>query len=123
MSFPDKPIRGLIPEHGLHLIRFVGGTTAVTKVYGPGVAVTYTGTGDYLLTWAENPGAFLGMTYGLQATTVADIKGHTVVAGVFNTTTFTLVVKLTNASESLHDLAALEWITLACHFSPSGAIP
>jgi hypothetical protein len=116
-------LRGTIPDQRSDLVRFVGGTTAVTKVFGPGVAVTYVGTGDYLLTWAENPGAFLGATYGLQATTHADIKGHTVVVGVFNTTAFTLSVKFTNASEALHDLAALEWITLDCRFSISGVIP
>lgn len=108
------------PEHNETLVRFVGGSGAVTKVEGNGVTVSYTSTGIVTLTWAENPGRFVGCTYMLQATTPADVKGHTVTAGVFNTTTFALQLHITNASETLHDLAALEWCNLRVSFARTG---
>jgi hypothetical protein len=114
-SFPKK---GTNPGEVEHTIRVVGGASAITKVYGPGVSVTYVGSGAFTLTWAENPGTFLGFTYGLQATTPGDVKGHTVVCGAFNTTAFTLGVTLYNASDTGHDLAALEWITMRVTFAP-----
>lgn len=101
------------------LVRFVGGTAAVTKVTGPGVTVTWISTGIVDLTWGTNPGTFVGATFGLQATTAADVKGHTVVCGVFNTSTLKLRLNITNASESLHDLAALEWLTCRVTFKDS----
>lgn len=111
------PIKGNNPEEVEYLVRMVGGSAAVTGVIDAGVAVTYVGTGDYLLTWAENPGTFLGATSGLQATTASDIKGHTVIFGAWDSSAFTLAVKLFNASDAAHDLAALEWITVRATFS------
>ncbi len=113
------PLRGTNPEEVEHLVRFVGGSSACTKVYGPKCAVTRDGAGEYLLTWSENPGVFLGATPGLQATTPADIKGHTVVFGAWDASAFSLPVKFTGATETLHDLAALEWITVRANFAQS----
>lgn len=101
------------------LVRFVGGTAAVTKVTGPGVTVTWISTGVVDLTWGTNPGTFLGAIFGFQATTPADVKGHTCTPGVFNTSTLKLRLNITNASESLHDLAALEWLTCRVSFKDS----
>lgn len=115
---PDEfELRCTNPEEVDHLVRFVGGAAACTKVYGPGVTVSYVATGRYLLTWAANPGVFLGATPGIQATTQSDVKGHTVTYGVFDTSAFTLEVDFWNASDAAHDLAALEWITLRCVFA------
>lgn len=116
------PHRSTNPEQVDHVIRSVGGVTAITKVYGPGVAVTRTGAGAYLLTWAENPGTFIGASHGLAATTPDDIKGHTVVFGAYSTTAFTLAFNLYNASDAAHDLAALEWITCRVTFAQSSAL-
>lgn len=104
------------PELTAHFVSFVGGTTAVTKVAGPGVTVSYIGTGIVDLVWAENPGTFLGCTHGFQATTVAALKGYSVVVGAFNTTTFTLRLNITSASDALVDLAALQWLALDLKF-------
>jgi len=100
-----------------HVVNAVGGSTAVTKVNGPGVAVTRTGTGLYLLTWSDLPGNFLGLTWGLNATTPANIAGHTIAAGLYSATAGTLAISVYNAADALHDLAALEWMTLVCYFS------
>ncbi len=114
-------VKGTQGDTWKHLIRAVGGVTAITKVYGPGVAVTRTGAGAYLLTWAENPGTYLGQTYSLSATTVADLAGHTVTFGAYSTTAFTLAFTMTNASDAAHDLAALEWVTVEVSFAQTGA--
>lgn len=112
-----------VPALKAHVVRMVGGSSAVTKVYGPGVAVTRTDTGDYTLTWSENPGTFIGATYGLSATTISDLAGHTVVFGAYGSSDYTLDLTLANASDAAHDLAALEWITVVAWFSETGAIP
>lgn len=100
-----------------HIIKAVGGTAAVTKVTGPDVTVTRTGTGAYLLTWAADPGNSLGAVASLQATTVADLAGHTVICGPYVPATMTMVVKVTNAADAAHDLAALEWFNVRAAFS------
>ncbi len=117
------PLRATFPEEQDHFIKFVGGSAAVTRVFGQGVTVTYIGTGLVDIVWAKNPGVFLGLAGApaFQATTAADVKGHTCVPGVFNTTTFTLRLNITNASESLHDLAALEWLSLTVKFKATAA--
>lgn len=120
MSFEANEVRSPQIEVIDHLVRFVGGAAAVTKVEGVGVAVSYVSTGIVRLTWADNPGRFMGFTYGLQATTPADVKGHTVTAAVFNTSTFVLDLHITNASEALHDLAALEWCNARIAFARTG---
>lgn len=100
-----------------HVIRAVGGTTAVTKVTGPGVAVTRTGAGAYLLTWQAKPGNLLAAVASLQATTPGDIAGHTVVCGPYVAATKTMTVNVYNAADTAHDLAALEWFNVRAAFS------
>ncbi len=113
-----NPVRSPVPELHLSPVRFVGGTAAVTKVYGEGATVTYIGTGLVDVTFSESMGIYRGLAGmpSFEATTAADVKGHTCVPGVFNTTTRTLRLNITNASESLHDLAALEWLSLVFLF-------
>ena len=118
MSLDTNPVRSPATELVLHPIRFVGGTTAVTKVRGEGATVTYIGTGLVDVTFAEAQGTYVGLVGApsFEATTAADVKGHTCIPGVFNTTTNALRLNITNASEVLHDLAALEWISLTVAF-------
>jgi hypothetical protein len=102
------------PSVRQHLVRFVGGTAAVTKVYGKGMSVTYVSTGVVDLDFSgnvNNPGQFVGMVATFQATTPADVKSYVVVPGVYNTTTKKLRLSMYE-SGTLADLAALEW--LAC---------
>lgn len=118
MSLDTNPVRSPVTELVLCPVRFVGGSTAVTKVVGDGVAVTYVSTGVVDLTFSDAQGTYVGLAGGasFEATTAADVKGHTCVAGVFNTTTNTLRLNITNASETLHDLAALEWLSVTLLF-------
>ncbi len=112
------------PNVRADIVRFVGGAAAVTKVKGRNVTVTYISTGIVELTWSENPGVFLGLAGmpAFQATTAADVKGHTCVPGVYNATTKKLRLNITNAADALHDLAALEWLNLVALFVADGSL-
>lgn len=102
-------------------VRFVGGTAAITKLYGRGVTPTYVSTGLVDLVWAENPGLFVGVDgYCFDATTSSALKGYTVVPGAYNSTTRTLRLSITNASDALADLAALQNLTIGVAFKRTG---
>ena len=120
MSAAEYDIKATEPAGRLHIVKFVGGTAAVTKVFGHGMTVTYVSTGIVDIAWpdtASKPGVFLGCGgHCFEATTASGVKGYTVVPGVYNTTTKTLRVNITNASETLADLAALQWLTLSLLF-------
>lgn len=109
-------------EPGLResIVQFVGGTAAVTKVFGRGVTVTYVSTGLVDLVWSTNdarPGTFLGpKAMQLHATTSSGVKGYSVATGVYNATTRTLRVAIWDASNNLVDLAALQWLTVTIAF-------
>jgi hypothetical protein len=112
-GFPVRATRAEVTEH---LIQAVGGSAAVTKVYGEGVAVTRTSSGLYLLTWAQNPGTFVGWSYAFAATTHADLDGFTAVRGVYNASAYTLAFSVYDATPTIADLAALNWIDIVCRF-------
>lgn len=120
------PDRASEPELRRHVVRFVGGTAAVTKVLGRGIAVTYVSTGIVDLVWSSRddaPGTFCGLegSPSFQATTASQVKGYTCVPGAYNSTTRTLRLNITNASETLADLAALQWLNLVVLFKASDA--
>lgn len=116
------------PDLREYSVKFVGGTTAVTKVFGKGVTVTYISTGvvDIAFIRPPVPGAlFVGITgHCFEATTQSGVKGYTVVGGVPSTSsttgTVTIRINITNASETLADLAALQWLTLTFAFKANG---
>jgi hypothetical protein len=100
-----------------HVISLTGtGAADPTKNYGQGVAVTRTGAGAYLITWAENPGRFVGWTFSMGATTPGDVAGHTAIRGAYNSSAFTLAFVLYSSSFAAHDLAALEEFDIICRF-------
>lgn len=110
------PLRNTQSDAVGHFVKFVGGTTAVTKLYGPGATVTYISTGIVDIGWAENPGTFLGMTWGLHATAPAAVKGMTITCGDFNTTTLKLRINIFSSTFALADLAAAQWAMLDLKF-------
>lgn len=122
MSLEEYPLRASVPELYGHVVKFVGGSTAVTAVEARGITVTYISTGVVDLVWKESPGAYLGVLGRcFEATTQSALKGYTVVPGVFNTTTNTLRLNITNSSNALADLAALQWLTLLIGFKRAGS--
>jgi hypothetical protein len=88
----------------------------VTKITGRvvGFTVAYVSTGRYRITYAEAYYEQIAVSHGLMATTPGDIAGHTVVFGVLSGRMQD--VYLYNASDALHDLAALEWISFEATF-------
>lgn len=116
----ESEVLSNLPTERDHTVNFVGGTAAVTKVFGPGVTVTYVGTGLVDLTWSANesrPGTFVGVkSWGFNATTAANIKAYTMVAGVYSVTTRALRISIYDASNNLVDLAALQWLTVTIAF-------
>ncbi len=96
-------------------VRLLGtGASAPTKVFGKGITVGRTGVGVYTLTFVESPGTWAGYTWGIDATTPANIKNHDVVVTATSTTVIT--VTLWDAAAAAHDLAAAEWINLTLKF-------
>ena len=95
-------------------IRAVGGSTAITEVEGPGVAISRTGTGAYRLTFSDAYPALISAHAQLQAATPGDLAGHTVIFDTLSSKVMDFVVY--NASDAAHDLAASEWVMITCFF-------
>lgn len=113
------------PELRIYVVKFVGGSAAVTKQFGNGVTVTYVSTGLVDLVFATPPGPYVGVLgRGFDATTQSAVKGYTVVAGAPSTSattgSVTVRVAITGASEALVDLAALQTLTLQVAFKATG---
>jgi hypothetical protein len=112
-----SPVRSTTPELELHIVKFVGGTNAVTKVYGEGCTVTYVSAGIVDVTLPADSGDFIGITgYVFEATTTADVKSYTLQHGVYNTSTRKVRLNM-HESGTLTNLAALEWLTATFAFT------
>lgn len=121
MSANAYPLRSTTPEARRHVVRIQGaGTSDPVNEHARSVTVTRTGAGAYRATWNENPGGFVGVSYGLTATTPADLAGHTVVTAPWDATNRRLDFVLYNATFAAHDLEATEYIALDVTFNPSG---
>lgn len=73
-----------IPDERRYRIRLLGVNGAdPTEQLGQGIATTRTGEGAYRITFAENPGTFVGWSCSFGAATPADLKGYTAVRDTF----------------------------------------
>lgn len=117
MALADpNPVRSGATELKLHVVKFVGGTNAVTKVFGEACAVTYVSAGIVDITLPESAGTFIGILgHCFSATTTADVKSYALAHGVYNTTTRKLRLNM-HESGTLTNLAALEWLTVTIGF-------
>lgn len=112
-----------VPSPRYHHVRMVGtGAAAPTKQVGQGITITRTAVGVYRLTWAENPGIFVGLNDGLQAVTPGDIKNHSLVWDTYDAATRSIEVTLWDAAAAAHDLAANEFIHAMIVFAESGPV-
>lgn len=122
MSLDAFPVRATQPDVVRNLVRILGtGAADPTKVFGAGVTATWVSTGRYRFVWSDDPGVYIGMTPGFQATTPADVDGWTAVAGAYSASTKTVDVYVYSDTPGLADLAALNWLTLDFIFKRSGA--
>jgi hypothetical protein len=111
------------PELRVHVLRFEGGSAAVTKVYGNGMTVSYVSTGIVEIEWPGLPflpGTYVGLVGApaFEAVTPANVKSFVGVAAAYNTTTHKLRVHLFE-SGSLADLADDEFCVCSLQFSES----
>lgn len=118
MPIDFYPIRSSEPGTTDYFVSIVGvNNTNPTETYGQGVVVTRTGEGVYRITWATNPGRFLGIKgFAFGATTMADVKGYTVTRGVYNTTAFTLDLSVWDSTFAAADIIALQYLDITLSF-------
>lgn len=123
MSLDSFNEQNIEPSVVKSYIKFTGaGAAPVVKVFGRGLATTRTGVGLVSLIWDENPGAYVGvMGWCFEATVASGVKGYTVVPGVYNAATRTLAINITNAGETLTDLAALQQLSITVGFKRTNA--
>lgn len=105
----------------MHLVRFVGGSAAVTKQSGggEGVTVTYVGSGVVNLVFANAPGTFIGAIASVQAATPGNIDTYTVTFDTYDSSTLTLPLTLSEAGTPT-DLDANEYCTCLLFFYRPG---
>jgi hypothetical protein len=113
-----------IPESRKYRIRLEGANGADPEnELGQGVAVTRTGEGEYLVTWAKNPGTFVGWSPpAFWAATPGDLKGYTAVRDTYDTSAFTLAFIVYNSSFSAADLIVNQGCEFEVEFAETTAI-
>lgn len=118
MPIDFYPVRSSEPGVTDYVVSIVGVNDAnPTETYGQGVTITRTAEGVYRITWATNPGRFLGVKgYVFGATTMSDTKGYTVTRGVYNTSAFTLDLSVWNSSFAASDIIALQYLDVTVSF-------
>lgn len=113
------PARSTSPELEEHIVRIQGaGAANPTNETARGVTVTHVATGQYRMTWAEDPGSFIGATASLEAATPGDVAGHTVIFDTYASNVQDFFVY--NSTFAAHDLAANEYATLRVAFKRTG---
>jgi len=117
MALNAFDMRAGAPDVVAHVIRLLGtGAANFTKQVGEGVTVVRSGTGAHTITWADNPGTYLGWSPAFGAATPADLAGHTAVREVYVAATKSMAFTIYNASFAAHDLEADEYIDLTIIF-------
>lgn len=117
MSQEFFPVRMSEPEIVGKLVSVEGtGATAPTVLYGRGVSVTRTSEGLYKYAFGEFQGEFLGMTPGFGAATPSALAGFSLAYDDYNTTAYTIEVLLSEADNSVVDLADNQYLTLIFWF-------
>jgi hypothetical protein len=116
------PAKTNIAEERKHRIRMLGtgNGTVPTLDLGHGVTLLWVATGRIKITWAENPGTFVGLDgWGFRDATQGNVKGWTATAGVYPLTasTFTIEIDFWNSSFAAADLAATSYLDLILVFS------
>ncbi len=115
--------RSTLFETVSHDILMVGtGATVPTVVADSGIGVTLTdqGTGITRISFNEHPGTFINAKASIQATTMTDVLGYTVIFGAWTiqsgSTDGYIDFTFSNAAGTAEDLAALEWVAVTVKF-------
>jgi len=109
------PVRATQAEVQSHHILLTGtGASAPTVTYGVGVTVTRTSEGLYNLTWADDPGTFIGANYMFGGSTPDDLQGHTAAFDDYASNAMEVLVQ--DSAFAVDDLEALEYLSLTVFF-------
>ncbi len=120
LMFSDMETLASVRHHRMRLLGTGNGTVPTLDI-GHGVTLAWTATGRIKITWADNPGTFVGFG-GMPAfgdTTQANVKGWTATRGVYPLTasTFTLEIDIWNSTFAAADLATTSYLDLDLVFS------
>lgn len=117
------PPKTSIPEERKYRIRVEGvNGDNPTKELGAGVTVTRTGEGAYRITWASNPGTFIGWSKGFGAATPADLAGYTAVRDEYDSTNKRLDFVVYSDTPAAADLIADQWIDVVVEFAETSEV-
>lgn len=118
MTAPMFPISASEPDCSETIIRILGVDDAnPTEQIGNGVAITRTAEGVYRITWAANPGVFVGVKgYMFGAATMSDVKGYTATRDTYDSTSFILDVSTWNSSFAAADIIANQYLDITVAF-------
>ena len=120
MMFPSVNTLAAVREHKIRILG-TGNGTVPTVTFGQGITLSWTATGRVLITWANNPGTFLGLAgAGYQDATQSNVAGCTATVGTYPNTanTFTLEIDFWGKdTAAAFDLAATTSLYFILEFS------
>jgi hypothetical protein len=119
LQFEDTETLAAIRHHRMSLTGAGAGVVPALTI-GHGVVLSWTATGRVLITWAENPGTFVGIgSAHFRDPTQSIVKGWTCTAGAYpaSASTFTLEIDFWNSAFAAADLALTSFLDLDLVFS------
>lgn len=112
-----------VPSERKYRIRILGANDAdPSKELGQGVTVTRTGEGAYRITFAENPGTFVGWSCNFGAATPAELKGYTAVRDTWDAANKRLDFVVYNSTFAAADLIANQYADIVVEFAATDAV-
>src|SRR4051812_26874675 len=113
MSLYSSQVQSTEPTEVEQVVRFAGGATAVSKLRGRGIIITYVSVGRVDLSWTDSQGTFIGLVGAtFEATAPAGVAGYSVVAGDYDPTTRKLPLSIFSGSNALVDLTAAQRLSI-----------
>lgn len=115
--------RSTIPDERLYAIRLLGtGAADPTVEIGQGITAPRQAAGVYRVTFAKNPGTFIGIRgHAFGAATPGDVKGQTLTRDTFTAATATasgyLDIAVWSSTFAADDLQTTEYLDLTIAFS------
>lgn len=124
LPFQGYPLRCNIPETYFYVARLLGANGAALTAEEPdlsqGVTHARTDEGVYTMTWATNPGRFIGiMGFCFGAATMADVDDYQLARDTWDASGFVLTYTV-YAVTTAADLIADQYLDICVAFTRSG---
>lgn len=121
MALQATPVRSANTELNMVVFRLQGAATSalslVEPASGAGVTVARTSEGIHTITFDDDPGNYVGSTWGLEDTTPGNVDDHIVAIDSYASKVLTFTVTdLVTGTKELQDLAATSFLTLCVFF-------